>query len=334
MTRGNLPIIDVHAHALLPIWIGAFAKATGQTADSVKFAGAPLPDWSVEGHLRVMDEHAIGASVVSLPGATNFLRGDDAKALARAMNEQFAEIIRDHPHRFGAFAVVPMDDIEAALEETTYALDVLKLDGVTSEASSDGKYLGHAYYDPWLEELNRRRTILFAHPGVPPRFEKTDVGLNVSILEFMFESTRMVANMVISGAKERFSKINIISTHGGGTIPYLAARIGLLEPLFGPLEPLFGRAAPTDAKIQSGLSSFYYDLTASTSAPSLAALKKFILPSRLLAGFDFPMMPTTTIATAQDQLVANGDFDDELKRAILFGNAQKLFPRLGEAFGR
>jgi hypothetical protein len=38
------------------------------------------------------------------------------------------------------------------------------------------------------------------------------------------------------------------------------------------------------------------------------------------------MMPTSTIAPAQDQLAANGDFDDEATRAILFGNAQKLFP--------
>jgi hypothetical protein len=53
MTRGNLPTIDVHAHALLPVWISALAKATGQTAGSVKFADAPLPDWS-------------GASVLSL----------------------------------------------------------------------------------------------------------------------------------------------------------------------------------------------------------------------------------------------------------------------------
>jgi predicted TIM-barrel fold metal-dependent hydrolase len=157
-----------------------------------------------------------------------------------------------------------------------------------------------------------------------------DLGLNVSILEFMFESTRTVANMVISGAKERFSKINIISTHGGGTIPYLAARIELLEPLFELLEPLSGRRVMTDAEIQSGLSSFYYDLTAATSTPSLAALKKFISPTRLLMGFDFPMMPTTTIAPAQDQLAANGGFDDEATEAILFGNAQKLFPRLGK----
>src|SRR3982074_1482439 len=71
-----------------------------------------------------------------------------------------------------------------------------------------------------------------------------------------------------------------------------------------------GRRALTDAEIQSGLSSFYYDLTASTSAPSLAPLKKFISPTRLLMGFDFLMMPTTTIAPAQDQLAANGDFHD------------------------
>jgi len=45
----------------------------------------------------------------------------------------------------------------AAIEETAYALDVLKLDSVAFDASSDSKYLGDAYYAPWLEGLNRRR---------------------------------------------------------------------------------------------------------------------------------------------------------------------------------
>jgi predicted TIM-barrel fold metal-dependent hydrolase len=41
----------------------------------------------------------------------------------------------------------------------------------------------------------------------------------VSLLEFMFDTTRMLTNMIFNGAKNRFSKIKIISTHGGGTIP-------------------------------------------------------------------------------------------------------------------
>jgi predicted TIM-barrel fold metal-dependent hydrolase len=58
------------------------------------------------------------------------------------MNEQFVEIIRDHPHRFGAFAVVPMDDIEAALNVAATAAEVEYAQtrceaGLTQEALRD-----------------------------------------------------------------------------------------------------------------------------------------------------------------------------------------------------
>jgi 6-methylsalicylate decarboxylase len=79
--------------------------------------------------------------------------------------------------------------------------------------------------------MDRWEVTLFVHPTVPPGFDLTAGGLNVAILEFMFESTRMAANMFLSGAKARFHRINIICTHGGGTVPYLAARIGILEPI-------------------------------------------------------------------------------------------------------
>jgi hypothetical protein len=52
----------------------------------------------------------------------------------------------------------------AAIEETAYPLDVLKLNSVAIDASSDSKYLRDAYYDPWLEELNRRKTTLIRSP--------------------------------------------------------------------------------------------------------------------------------------------------------------------------
>ena len=40
----------------------------------------------------------------------------------------------------------------------------------------------------------------------------------------MFDTTRMLGNMVVSGTKERFSNIRMISTHGGGTMPFLIQR--------------------------------------------------------------------------------------------------------------
>src|SRR5260370_21640932 len=100
-----------------------------------------------------------------------------------------------------------------------------------------------------------------------------DLVIDVSILEFMFDTTRMITNMIFSGAKNRFRKINIISTHGGGTIPYLMTRIETLEKVFGPGG---GRAQLRPTEIRDGLDSFYYDLTTATSPSQLFRLHQIM----------------------------------------------------------
>jgi 6-methylsalicylate decarboxylase len=318
-------LIDVHSHPLLPIWKAALAKATGQSSDFI--FGTKMPQWSVALHLDVMDKNEISVGMLSLPGATNFLTGHDARALARAVNEELANIVNRYSARFGAFAAVPLDNMEAAIEETAYALDVLKLDGVASSTHYSEKYLGDSYFDPWFDEMNRRGTTLFAHPVPPSSFRPGGGGLDVSILEFMFESTRMVANLVLSGTKKKYSDIHIISTHGGGTIPYLASRMSILEPVFGAGED---RPTLSSEEVIAGLGSFYFDLTASTAAASLDAIRHLVPAHQLLMGFDFPMMPASTIAPARSRFAAYEDLRPQERDMILWQNAMRLLPRLAK----
>ena len=105
--------------------------------------------------------------------------------------------------------------------------------GVSTSTSINDVHLGEPQFDPWFEELDRRGATLFVHPTFTKATQTLLIGLNPSVLEFMFDTTRMIANMVATGAKKRFSNIKIISTHGGGTIPYLVNRIQMLEHAFG-----------------------------------------------------------------------------------------------------
>jgi predicted TIM-barrel fold metal-dependent hydrolase len=323
-------VIDVHSHALLPRWLDAVSQATRLPRERLLIAGTPVPEWSVEHHLSMMDAHGIAACVLSWPSATAFLKGDAARALARAMNEEFASIVARQPKRFGAFAVLPLDDMDAAIEEMRYALDVLKLDGVSSSTHVAGVYLGDARYDNWFAEMNRRATTLFVHPTTPVGSEQVSMGLNVAILEFMFDSTRMATNMILSGAKKRFADIRMICTHGGGTVPYLASRISILEPVFGAGP---NRAVLSGEEILQGLSTFYFDLTASTAAASLDALRHLVPASQLMLGFDFPMMPASTVAPGLGrfddyQALTGGDRD-----SIIRDNALSLVPTLADRIG-
>ena len=47
------------------------------------------------------------------------------------VNEYLADLKRDRPDRFGAFAALPLPDVEGSLDQIAYALDVLELDGVS-----------------------------------------------------------------------------------------------------------------------------------------------------------------------------------------------------------
>src|SRR5260370_42101624 len=98
----------------------------------------------------------------------------------------------------------------------------------------------------------------------------------------------MLMKMVFSGRKGRFSDIRMISTHAGGTIPYLVTRLQTLELAFGPGPD---RRPLTAEDVKEGFASFYYDLTAGTSRAQLGALRELVPASRLLMGFDSPYMP-------------------------------------------
>jgi len=311
-------IIDVHSHIITNL---------GSQAPMDK-----LPPWSIEQSLSLMDANGIAASVLSLPDSASHAKGPEACRLARRINEQLAGIVSRHPTRFGAMATLPaLAATDGVLEEMTYALDTPKLDGVATTTSIDDIYLGDTRYDPWLEEMHRRGVTLFVHPVPAKASRSVDLGVDVSLLEFMFDTTRMLINMVFSGAKNRFSKIRIISTHGGGTIPYLMTRIETLEQVFGPGK---GRPRLSPAQIREGLASFYYDLTAATSPAQLFALQQMVPCSHLVMGFDNPFMPGWTFQPAIQDMQRWKGFSDTDVSSIGHQNAEALYPALAERLQR
>src|SRR5258705_5026257 len=146
-------IIDVHSHPILAFGEGA---PVGE--------GRKQPEWSVESALSYMDEHDISACVLSSPASANSATGQEARDIARRTNELLAEIVSKHPNRFGAVSTLPGLDPDGAIAEIGYALDTLKMDGVTTTTSIHDVYLGEPRFDPWLEELNKRSATFFVPP--------------------------------------------------------------------------------------------------------------------------------------------------------------------------
>src|SRR3981189_1889982 len=109
---GLAKIIDVHSHPILPY---------GQAAPVGP--GQKLPDWSVESAISYMDEHDISACVLSDPDSANHATGQEARDIARRINETLANIVSRHPGRFGAVATLPGQDADGAVAATVSAPD-------------------------------------------------------------------------------------------------------------------------------------------------------------------------------------------------------------------
>src|ERR1700741_3749235 len=186
----NLLTIDTHHH-MLPDF---FWQETGNA--HTPFGGLAPFRWWREVTISFMDDAGIDVAVVSLstPGVHT---GDSAKArtLARRCNEFSAELVRSRPDRFGGFACLPLPDVDASLEELSYAVDVLGLDGFVLFTNSNGVYMGDAGLEPVFEELEHRKAVVFVHPNPSPDAAAHSLGLPDNLIDFPTDTNRAVAQM-------------------------------------------------------------------------------------------------------------------------------------------
>ena len=305
--------IDVHQHILPPEYGSALADL-GITAGG----GRPFPAWDVKSTLELMDRHGIATAITSLSEPGVYF-GDRAFArdLARRCNEYSARLVQEYPSRFGAFAVLPLPDINAALRELEYALDILKLDGVILLSSVEGIYPGDPVFDELFAELNRRRTVVFLHPTVPAINAGLKLNLPPFLFEFALDTTRAAANLVFGGTLARCPAIRFILAHAGGIIPYLAYRIPLGQAtLQGALQG-----------VMNYLKQLYYDTALSATPPILRSLQELVDVSHILFGSDYPFAPEIVTAFSVQGIQNYNGFDEQARRAIERENALALFPR-------
>lgn len=299
--------IDVHHHVLPPFYMEAIRSAGYDRTGGIRF-----PEWHPQDSLEVMDGHGIDTAVlsVSTPGVAFLDDPPAARRLARACNEWCAELLASHAGRFGAFACLPLPDVDGALAETAYALDSLGLDGVVLLASAGGRYLGDAAFEPLFEELHRRRTVVFLHPTTPPGAPLPGLDIAVSIVEFVTDTTRAIVNLILSGTLERHPGVRLICAHAGGFAPYITDR---LEAAWAG-DPASRERAP--AGPLTYLRRLYYDTAASANLYTLPAVLALGGPERVLLGTDFPFAPERAVKQTVDGLAAllSGDSRRRVER--------------------
>src|SRR6476660_5882764 len=310
-------LIDTHLHFYPPEYqklLFDYEYARKQPHFSVQVA------WTRIKVIEDMDQNGVSAGILSLastPGVWFDVGPAEAGRLARACNEYAAEMMRDHPGRFGLFATLSMLEVEATLKEIEYAFDTLKADGIGLQSSYGEKWLGNPAYKPVLEELNRRKAVVYVHPLVASCCSALSVGTFPAVIEVPHDTTRTVTSLLLSGSFARFRDIKWLFSHAGGTIPMMAGRINS----FYGARPNLKEFAPEG--IEGELRRLHYDTANATFAPSMAALLKLVPASQITYGSDYTYFSLGQFAQLQKLGLSTDDLD-----AIGHQNATRLVPRL------
>jgi predicted TIM-barrel fold metal-dependent hydrolase len=298
--------IDVHHHVVPP-----------------KYADDSLPIKlpEAEAQLQSMDDWHIQAAITSLTPRVILKNLSRLREVARRCNEFQARRLEDCPSRFGAFALLPLPDVDGALEEISYALDVLRLDGIGLFSSVTDHYLGDPLFNPVFAELDRRKCALFIHPTHCEAPEHTHLRAPPFVVEYVLDTTRAVVNLIHSGTVNRCPEIRFIIAHGGGTVPFLAQRIAMMEG---------HRGATGVSGVIPSLKSFYYEIASTTSRFALRSLQELADSNQILWGSDLPFVYGTRLEEEVNHWEHYDGFDAQARADIERHNALRIFPRLAK----
>ena len=164
-TAPGRPLIDVHHHFYPPEMKAALAEARGGRL-------APLfRNWTLQTSLeRNGPERRHQGGDLGVLGAVAMVPQSARAApqdAARHQRERRTGIVADHPGRYGQFAFISMTDVNGSLAELAYALDTLKVDGISIATSYGDKWPGDPMFTPIFQELDRRKAVVHVHPLAP-----------------------------------------------------------------------------------------------------------------------------------------------------------------------
>jgi predicted TIM-barrel fold metal-dependent hydrolase len=308
--------IDVHHHMFPPFVQELWKKSNVRTAPVVM-------RWTVEATLDQMNRAGVATTVLSVLASGGFnmpkLSVAEHRRLTRMANDHAVKLRSEHPGRFGIFAFVPMPDIDGTLREIEYALDVIKADGIGLSTSYGNRFLGDPDFRTVMEELNRRKAVVYVHPGRPECCDRLTPYVPGSFTEYPQDTNRTVMSLLFSGTFTRTRDIRWIFSHAGAAVPLLAGRVNSLAKI-----QLKNAARVLPDGIDFELKRLHYETANAAYPPNMAALLKYVSVSQVLFGTDYPYV--TVVENAADLMKA-GLSAAELG-AIDRENALRLMPQL------
>jgi aminocarboxymuconate-semialdehyde decarboxylase len=303
--------IDVHAHCIIP---EAIALAGHTRVDSRG------PNIDEVGPIRIgeMDKQGIDVEALSINPFWYRQERDVAEKICKIQNEKLAEFCGKYPDRFVAFASLPMQFPDLAVQMLEHGVKKQGLRGAAVGGSVAGVEFADPQCHPVWAKAEELGVLIFIHPQSAPDLANRLKGNGwlLNTIGNPLDTTIALSHLIFEGTLDRFPGLKICSAHGGGFLPSYAPRSDNCLRV----APEMDTGVKLKKKPTEYLRDMYYDTLVFTSE-ALRHLAAEVGVSQLVIGTDHPI---PWQSESVDHILNAPGFTDDERRAMLGETAAKL----------
>lgn len=274
--------------------------------------------WSSERRITDMNAENVDIQVLSpMPELLSYwFNAKDTLDFSRHINYQLSEFIAANPDRFLGLGMLPLQDPDMAAKEIRPLKKDFGLKGVEVGTNINGKSIGDPYFTPFFAEAEAEGIAIFIHALRPIGNDRIAGPSALSaLIGFPTENGLAVASLITGGILEKFPKLKIYVSHGGGTISTILPRLNYGWETMEEIRKVCPQPPGYYAR------KIYYD----TLVYDINALRYLLTTfgsSQLMIGSDYPFDIREKLP---GHWLENLEIDQEAKEAIMNRNAIKMF---------
>ena len=296
-------VIDVHAHLAPQVlwrafeqgrdWHGMSHEARGEQEFIVGngkriLINSPKIRYTPEERLADMDADGTDVQVVSIHTPLFPYHWDTAEAIraSREVNDEIAGMTQRWPDRFAGLATLPLQDVDAAVEELERAVNTLGLKGAELDMVVNGLNWDEPQFLPLFKAAESLGALLFFHPQPQDNLVATDRTLRHGLpnsVGVVLEDALLAATLICGGILDECPNLRVCIAHGGGGACFAMGRVD------------HGWQVRSEARVNiqkppsAYQSRIYYDFLTSSEA-GLRFLIDAVGIDRVVVGSDWPFV--------------------------------------------
>jgi predicted TIM-barrel fold metal-dependent hydrolase len=297
--------IDIFSHILTEKFLSVYKKKAPAIENQIEVLTPPVVDLQIRFRLMNRYPEVLQMLTVANVPLEKFVSPQDAVEFARIANDELADLVLKYPDKFfGAAACLPMNDMDAALEEVDRAITKLRLKGVQIYSRINGEPLDTPKFKPLYKKMAEYDLPIWIHPTT---YEKLDN--DIGIFSWPFETTSAMLRLVKSGVFVEYPNIKFIVHHAGAMVSFFAERIRWVMSLVP--QPY--------RNIHEHFHKFYCDTAVYGHTPALMCAYDYFGADHLLFGTDAPLGPRwgmveDTIASIERMTIPDAEKEKILKK--------------------